>query len=169
MRAQLALAAALLLAAVCTAGGDTTSDALSRLVAACPPQQQQQQPPPQRQPSQKRAARRALADQAAQPCQPAAGRSLNSSAVALACPAKALSSMLSDAWHPAAQEAFGLQACSLWPVLESRTLWLVGGPQVHALSSCCCREGGLPASRRSRQAVAPACHHLPARGPPRGR
>ena len=123
-RALLLGATALLLLAQPAACVDSTNDTLSRLVAACTRQLQQQQDA---------GTRRLLAGERQQQqrlCQPEPRRSLNSSAVALACPASALVSMLSNPAHPAAQEAFSLPACSLWPVLEGRTLWLVGGEQV---------------------------------------
>ena len=140
-----ALLAAALLAAVLAApaaGAESTNETLTRLVAACTRLQQPAQ-----------TARRALAEKQQQPqqpqaqaqgdCKPAPHLSLNSTTASLACPATAFVGMLGNATHPEAQEAFSLPACSVWPLLEGRTVWLVGGLQVGTLHCASCQGAEL--------------------------
>ena len=62
-------------------------------------------------------------------CQATQVSTLNSSHTNLECPAAALATLLQSSAHSAAKDALGLSACQVWPLLEDRALWIVGGQQ----------------------------------------
>ena len=62
-------------------------------------------------------------------CQATQVSTLNSSHTNLDCPAAALATLLHSSAHSAAKDALGLSACLVWPLLENRALWFVGGQQ----------------------------------------
>ena len=68
-------------------------------------------------------------------CQATQVSTLNSTHTNLECPAAALATLLHSSAHPAAKDALGLSACQVWPLLEHRALWIVGGQQARARAS----------------------------------